>query len=309
MIAKQIKGKDFYGALSYNQKKVDRGEGSVLETNLTSNRVVMQTKEFNVIRQLKPNLSKAVYHTSLSLPYTDSLSDKEFTNLASNYLEEMGFNDNQYIIYKHTDQDHAHIHIVANRVKFSGDVVSDSQDYKRSQALVRKLEMKYNLTVLKENKESNVLSKGEIEKCLRTGNIPERLQLQQIIFQILANKIPFEDFQRELRKKGISLKFNTSKEGKIMGISFTYKETSYKGSKIHRSLSWNNLKTKLYEQNRNNSTVSEINSGIKGSKKDTTRDTSQHSEISKNNSGESNNIGQQINSVTKEIINKPKFRI
>ena len=53
MIAKQVKGKDFYGVLKYNQSKVDKGEAIVLDTNLSSESVVKQNKEFNVIRQQK----------------------------------------------------------------------------------------------------------------------------------------------------------------------------------------------------------------------------------------------------------------
>ena len=61
--------------------------------------IVKQTKEFNVVRQLKPNLSKAVYHTSLNLPYSDSnkLTDEEFSSLGIEYLEVTNLNN--YIIY------------------------------------------------------------------------------------------------------------------------------------------------------------------------------------------------------------------
>ena len=34
MIAKQIKGKDFYGLLAYNQKKVELGQAVVLDANI-----------------------------------------------------------------------------------------------------------------------------------------------------------------------------------------------------------------------------------------------------------------------------------
>lgn len=272
MIAKQIKGKSFYGVLSYNQKKVDKGEGIILESNLVSDKVVTQAKEFNVVRQLRSNLSKAVYHTSLSLPYTDSLSDKEFTDLAREYLEGMGFNDNQYIIYKHLDQDHSHVHIVANRVMFSGDVVSDSHDYKRSEALIRKLELKYNLTNLEKNEESNVLSKGEIEKCLRTGEAPERLELQRIINEIIKHNISIFDFEKRLNDKKVSIKLNASQEGKISGISFEYKGKTYKGSHVNRNnLSWNKLKTKLYEQNRIDPVILKNTGRIKENQRETTR--------------------------------------
>jgi len=135
------------------------------------------------------------------LPYSDKLTDDEFGNLARDYLEGMGFDDNQYIVYKHADQDHSHIHIVANRVKFSGDIVSDSQDYKRSEVLVRQLEKKFKLTQLIQKEESNVLTKGEIEKCIRTGEIPERLKLQNIITEILKQNLHINDFLEKLNKK------------------------------------------------------------------------------------------------------------
>lgn len=146
MIAKQIKGKDFYGVLAYNEKKVGQGMGYVLDTNITYGKTVDMTQEFNIVRQLRPRLGKAVYHVSLSLPYEDTLSDKQFTSLGMDYLKGMGFDDNQYIIYGHRDQEHEHIHIIANRVKFSGELVRDSKDYERSERLVRKLELNYSLS-------------------------------------------------------------------------------------------------------------------------------------------------------------------
>lgn len=309
MISKQIKGKDFYGVLVYNDKKIISGNGTILDSNINMGTVIQQTKEFNLIRQLKPNLSKAVYHTSLNLPYTDKLTDEEFTNLARDYLEGMNFIDNQYIIYKHTDQDHAHIHIVANRVKFSGDVVSDSQDYKRSEALVRKLEKKYNLTQLIPKQESNVLSKGEIEKCFRTGNVPERLELQNIILEILNQNVNLKDFVKKLKRKGVQVKLNQSSTGYISGISFEFKATNYKGSNVHKKLSWNNIKNKLnnYEQIRDHSIVPEVTIGNRANEKRSTGVEKSTIEITQDYNRHSSDIRHEDREINK-IINKSKFR-
>ena len=273
MIAKQIKGKDFYGVLSYNQKKVDRGEGSIIDSNITMGSVVQQTKEFNIVRQLRPNLAKAVYHVSLNLPYEDKLNDEDFGKLGRDYLEGMGFTDNQYVIYCHADQEHSHIHVVANRIKYSGDLVSDSQDYKRSEALVRKLEKRYNLTELIQKEEANVLSKGEIERCLRTGDVPDRLELQQIIVQILKGNLTLEQFEKKLKQKGIGLKLNQGANGTISGVSFEYKSIAYKGSKVHRSLSWSNINKKLNknEQERDHNTFSTIAVGDRENSREASR--------------------------------------
>ena len=286
MVGKQKKGVDFYGVLKYNQNKVDKGEAIVLDTNLSSESVVKQTKEFNIVRQQKPNLSKAVYHVSLNLPYEDSnkLSDEKFANLARDYLEGMGFDQNNYIIYKHFDQDHSHIHIVANRVNFSGNVVSDSHDYKRSETLIRKLEQKYNLTELVRKEESNVLSKGEIEKCLRTGESPDRLVLQSIINELLKQHLTMHEFFEKLKGKEIEVKLNKSSTGLVSGISFKYKEVTYKGSKIHRSLSYNNLikKIKPNEQERINNPISANTNEIGKTREETRRTFSPTEEFSRN---------------------------
>lgn len=262
MIAKQIKGKDFYGVLAYNQKKVDNKQGDIIDTNISGTSVIQQTKEFNIVRQLRPNVSKVVYHTSLNLPYSDKLTNAEFGCLARDYLYGMGFTDNQYIIYKHTDQEHAHIHIVANRIKYSGDIVSDSLDYKRSESLIRKLETKYNLTQLTPKTENIVLSRGEIEKCLRTGETPDRLELYTIITELLKQNVAMNEFLEKLKGKKIDVKLNKTKAGKITGISFKFKDTLYKGSKINRNLSWSNLVKQLkYEQIRNHNPLHQIDSG------------------------------------------------
>lgn len=77
----------------------------------------------------------------------------------------MDFTDNQYVITRHTDTDHEHIHILANRITFTGEVVSDSQDWKRQEALMRALERDYGLIVEPSSREADrkAPTKGEIE--------------------------------------------------------------------------------------------------------------------------------------------------
>ncbi len=263
MIAKQIKGKDFYGVLAYNEKKVEQGEGHIIDSNMNLDKTVAMTKEFNLVRQLRPRLGKAVYHVSLNLTPGENLSDEDFNLLGLDYLVQMGFDDNQYIIYRHTDQEHQHIHIIANRVKFSGEVVSDSKDYERSELVVRKLEKKYGLEEFVEKKVKNKsnLTKQEIEKSLRTGEVPIKLLLQGKIDNSLLLSNNLEQFVRNLTTQGIYPKFNASKStGRVTGISFRYDDVIYKGSTLGRKYSWNNIIKKIgYEQSRDHSIILEAN--------------------------------------------------
>lgn len=261
MIAKQIKGKDFYGLLAYNEKKVENDQGHVLDSGITHDTVVNMTKEFNMVRQLRPRLGKAVYHVSLSLSPGEKLSDREFTTLGFDYLKGMGFDSNQYIMYRHTDTQHEHIHIIANRVKYSGAVVSDSRDYERSEQLVRKLEDKYGLSTLEspEMKKKAGLTQKEIEKTLRTGKAPIKLVLQQRIDGALLSSKDIADFIKELKKKKIYPMFNASvTTGRVTGISFDHEGVVYKGSTLGRQYSWNNIIKHLdYDQGRDRSIILE----------------------------------------------------
>ena len=259
MIAKQIKGKDFYGLLAYNEKKVENDQGYVLDASITHDTVVNMTREFNMVRQLRPRLGKAVYHVSLSLPLGDNLGDTEFASMAFEYLKGMGFDSNQYITYRHTDTQHEHIHIIANRVKYSGERVSDSKDYQRSEQLVRKLETKYGLSTLEGRgvKKKAGITQPEIEKAIRTGEAPLKLVLQQRIDGAMLRSNDMAGFMEELKKKEVYPMFNASlTTGRVTRISFDHQGVVYKGSTLGRQYSWNNIIKHLdYDQTRDRSIV------------------------------------------------------
>lgn len=277
MIAKQIIGKDFYGLLAYNQKKVESGEAVILDSNIDLGSTVEMTEDFNIVRELRPRLGRAVYHVSLNLAPGEQLSNSQFLSLGEDYLKEMGFDDNQYIIYRHNDQSHQHIHIVANRVKLSGALVSDSKDYERSERLVRKLEKKYGLSELPNMtlEREAALTQKEIEKSLRTGNPPIKSMLQYQLREALKYSTTAEEFIYQLRSRDIRPRFNISKTtGRVSGISFKYEGVIYKGSSLGRKYSWNNIIKQIdYEQIRDRTIILENNHSEQGNKGVATSDT------------------------------------
>lgn len=283
MIAKIIKGKDFYGVLAYNDQKVAQGQAHVIDANIPISSTVEKTRIFNAIRALRPNLGKAVLHVSLNLPYGDNLSDKDFSGLGSDYLAGMGFDDNQYIMYRHYDQKHHHIHIIANRVKCSGKVTSDAKDLYRSKKLLRNLEKKYGLTELDGTivKKESPITQKELEKAIRIGSTPLRYLLQEKVQRAVDESRNTEGFIKNLHNHKIHPKFNISKStGRVSGISFKYENIIYKGSTLGRGYSWNAIiKTIDYEQDRDRAVVLEAN----------TRTTAVRGAIIKNNGSTNTN--------------------
>ena len=151
MIAKIGKGSNMYGAILYNQQKVDRENGAVLLINKIPDTVdgTYSVAYFNKCFEpyLLANIKteKMVRHISLNPDPSDKVSDEQFTEMARVYMERMGYGNQPYIVFKHTDIDRTHIHIVSTCVGINGKKIPDDYDHKRSMAICRNLEQKYNL--------------------------------------------------------------------------------------------------------------------------------------------------------------------
>lgn len=151
MIAKIGKGSNMYGAILYNQQKVETENGAVLLLNKIPHTVYGRYSVAYFNKCFEPYLSanikteKTVRHISLNPDPKDKVSDEQFTAMAQEYMERMGYGNRPYIVFKHTDIDRAHIHIVSTCVGIDGKKIPDDYDHPRSMAICRDLEQKYNL--------------------------------------------------------------------------------------------------------------------------------------------------------------------
>jgi hypothetical protein len=185
MIAKAVKGKGFRGALEYDLTKE---KGQLLDSNMAGKNPRQLAEEFGQIRKLKPNLGKAVLHVSLSAALGERLTDDQWREIGRHYLTGMGLDNNQYVMTRHMDTEHEHIHLVVNRIQFDGQVTSDSQDFKRQDKLMRQIEKQFGLVEIapaygldgKKASGRKAPGKDEMEAGLRTGQPSIRLQLQQL---------------------------------------------------------------------------------------------------------------------------------
>lgn len=151
MIAKIGKGSNMYGVILYNQHKVETENGAVLLLNKIPDTVDGRYSVAYFNKCFDPYLSanikteKTVRHISLNPDPKDKVSDEQFTEMAQEYMERMGYGNQPYIVFKHTDIDRTHIHIVSTCVGIDGKKIPDDYDHPRSMAICRDLEQKYNL--------------------------------------------------------------------------------------------------------------------------------------------------------------------
>ena len=151
MVAKISIGSSLFGALSYNQNKVDKEQGKVLAANK-----IMQPLDghfdlhscMNCFSQQLPSdckTEKPVIHISLNPHPDDILTDEQLTAIGEEYMKSLGYGNQPYMIFKHDDISRAHIHIVSLRVDSSGRKINDKFEHIRSKEITRALEKEYGL--------------------------------------------------------------------------------------------------------------------------------------------------------------------
>jgi hypothetical protein len=268
MIASQKIGKSFMGALSYNLKKMHHPDpkqrAKLLATNFTSLDKEQVRREVELVRELRPNLNRYVYHTSLNFPKEDQLQNTELLNIAIHYLEANGFTNNQYFIFRHHDAEHPHLHLLVNRISFDGNVVSDSNNYKKSEQVLRCIELQYNLVQVKGSESSRLhaATKDELEMVIRTGRPSEKMLLQEIIKKLLNEKnLMTAEFIRKGEQQNINFLFNQASTGRVTGITYFHNGFKIKGQALGNSFKWAEIIKKInYGQIRDRQAIGEANS-------------------------------------------------
>lgn len=153
MVAKINRGASLYGAVIYNQRKVDGATARIIAgnrmiTDLTGNpgNIMQQTLwAFDSYLAANRNTEKPVLHISLNPSVDDRLTDGQFAELAREYMQRMGYGDQPYIVYLHEDMDRRHIHIVSTCVNENGEKISDAYEWNRSMEACRELERRFGL--------------------------------------------------------------------------------------------------------------------------------------------------------------------
>ena len=179
MIAKISATENLGGAIGYNFKKVEKGEASILlaaELYQDKKGTYTMAEVFADMQALIPEkcrTKKMVFHCSLHPHPDEKLSDETLTQIAKEYMEELGYGKQPYIVFKHNDITREHIHIVSLRVDGEGKKINDRFEKRRSKKITDALERKYNLIPSSKVSEKAVTETPKVDTT--KGNIKEQV--------------------------------------------------------------------------------------------------------------------------------------
>ena len=82
---------------------------------------------------MNENVTRNSVHISLNFDPSEQISKERLQEIADNYMHQIGFGEQPYLIYQHFDAGHPHIHIVSVKVRADGSRI-DMQNIGRNQS-------------------------------------------------------------------------------------------------------------------------------------------------------------------------------
>jgi len=244
VIAKIVKGNSFAGVIKYilDPKKNTELLGS---EGVRTNNIENIIKSFETQQQLNLKITKPVGHISLdfSAKDKDKLSNDLMLKIAHEYMDKMGIVDTQYIVGRHYDKEHPHIHIAFNRISYNVKTISDKNDRFRSEKICKELTAKYGLYFAKgkENVKEHRLKEPDKTKY-EIYHILKFLVTKSKNWNELVSKLNNEGVKVEFKKKG--------KSDEIEGVRFLKNNYRFNGSKIDRAFSYSKIDYQLKQNSK-----------------------------------------------------------
>ena len=162
------------------------------------------------------------------------LTDGKMVQLAQEYMREMKITDTQYIIVRHQDREHPHVHIVFNRIDNNGKTISDRNDMYRNEQVCKKLKAKHGLYFAK--------GKEHVKQHRLREPDKSKYEIYNAVKDEIGKSRNWRQLQTRLAEKGIGIHFKyRGQTGEVQGISFSKGEYTFKGSEIDRSFSFSKL--------------------------------------------------------------------
>lgn len=225
MIAKIMNGSDFKGVVYYilndeEGTQIIDADGLFLENNDTI------AQGFIGQAQMNPRVTKAVRHIALDFSKEDAprLNNAVMAQITYEYMERMGIKGTQYIIGRHFDREHRHVHIAFNCIDNNGKTISDENDSFRSERICKELTKKYGLH----------FANGKEQ--VKTDRLREPDKKRYELFQILKTEVgKYKDWNTllvQLKWQGVDVQFkHKGQTNEIQSIVFTMNGYCFNGSK------------------------------------------------------------------------------
>ena len=235
-----ITGKTFRESCFYVCEDLERSQ--ILEVEgVRKHDLRLMAQDFEMQQTWANQLKeKPVLHAVLSFPHGENPGDEKLVEISNRFLQKVGAADTQHIIAKHTDKEHLHVHILANRVSNTGAIVGEGLVIERGIKAARELTEEYHL------KPDRGKDLSQTNRQALHEPDAKRYRLYEAIKEMLPACQRMEELEMRLLERGISTRYRIDRgSGERQGISFRIENYCFKGSEVDRAYSLKGLEQTL----------------------------------------------------------------
>lgn len=126
MVARIITGKSLKGVLNYNEHKLREGKAELLLAHryLQAPHALgfhEKLARFAQLIEKSPQVKTNAVHISLNFAIGEKLEIEKLQDIATTYMDKIGFGRQPYLVYHHLDAAHPHLHIVTTNIQPGGN--------------------------------------------------------------------------------------------------------------------------------------------------------------------------------------------
>lgn len=151
MVVRLTKGSRVAGAIRYNERKVQLGQAVQLgaenfgHPRLAQTSVGYKTKTLEHLTRRNPRVRQPCIHCALAFHPEERFSDVQMHRISTEFMTDLGYGAQPYLLYRHHDTAHPHVHIVTVTVASDGRAISDAFLHRRISRIRRRLEQRHGL--------------------------------------------------------------------------------------------------------------------------------------------------------------------
>ena len=156
--------KSIEAALNYNEKKVQKGNAVCLHAANYLNEAndmnfYQKLNGFEQLNSLNERATTKTLHVSLNFDPSEKIVDDKLLKIAEVYMNKIGFGEQPFIVYKHEDAGHPHVHIVSTTIKEDGSRIN-THNIGRNQSEKARKEIEQQYGLIKAERQQQLMKPG-----------------------------------------------------------------------------------------------------------------------------------------------------
>jgi hypothetical protein len=163
MVARINTGKSISKALNYNEKKVQQGQAELLLAhNFLKDADQMNFYEklghFEKLTSLNERTTTNTLHISLNFDPSEKLENEKLIAIANSYMKRIGFGNQPWLVYRHFDTGHPHMHLISTNIQRDGSRISmHNMGRNQSEVARKEIEIEFGLVKAESKKAADAL--------------------------------------------------------------------------------------------------------------------------------------------------------